>query len=209
MKKFIQPIIVLLGLASAQTTTAAVIYSGAQDIPVPATFFTGVYVNIASGAFQVSATNPATWTTEPWFSMDLGGEDIFNGPLFRPVILGSDRVLNLSFGTPVSSGSNFAAGASASILSHVGPAADQFQVNSPGYAAFAFEMTPGGPTHYGWTMLTVNNTGVGAGTIHSWAYESVPGVAIPVGAVPEPGTLGLALLGSLALIRRRRRQLSI
>jgi hypothetical protein len=205
MKKFIQPILVLLGLASAQTTTAAVIYSGAQVIPIPTTFFAGVYVNIVSGATQVSATNPATWSTEPWFSADLGGEDIFNGPLLRPVILGSDTLITLSFGTSVDNSSNFAPGSSASIQTHIGPAPDQFHVNAPAYAGFAFEMTPGGPTHYGWALLTVNNTGVGTGTIHSWAYESVPGLAIAAGTVPEPGTLGLAVLGSLAWFRRRRK----
>ncbi len=205
MKKFIQPVLALLVLASAQTTTAAVIFSGTQDIAIPNTFFTGVYVNIVSGAFQVSSTNPASWTTEPWFSVDLGGEDIFNGPLLRPVILASDTVMNLSFGAPVGASNNFAPGSSASIQTHIGPAANQFQVNSPGYAAFAFEMTPGGPTHYGWLAMTPNNTGVGTGTIHSWAYESIPGVSIPVGAVPEPGTVGLALLGGLSWMRRRRR----
>jgi hypothetical protein len=42
-------------------------------------------------------------------------------------------------------------------------------------------------------------------TVHEWAYESVPGVGIAAGAIPEPSGLGLLALGSAGLAARRRR----
>ena len=74
-----------------------------------------------------------------------------------------------------------------------------------GYLGFGFSPTVGAPTQYGWAKITVDN--VGTGTLHEWAYETIPATAIQVGAgaVPEPTGTALGLLAATILTYRRRR----
>jgi hypothetical protein len=79
-------------------------------------------------------------------------------------------------------------------------------LNQTGY--IALELTNGSNTHYGWARVTSSNvTNENAQLIvHDWAYNSTPGAPINAGqTIPEPATLLLLGLGSLALIRRKRR----
>ena len=193
----------LLALATASASHAAIVWSGTMNVPVPFTF-DGVYLNPFTGA--TAATQPTDWNAAPWLNPFFGGVDIGSDALLRPVITGADQVVNLGVGETISAASTFAAGESGS-TTHVGAAANQFHLGTPGYLGFAFEPALGGATYYGWAQLTISNTG--AGTLHDWAYENAAGTAIRVGAVavPEPGTalFGLALLGT-ALTRRVRRR---
>ena len=193
----------LLALATASASHAGIVWSGLMNVPVPFTF-DGIYLNPFTGA--TATTLPADWNAAPWLNPFFGGVDIGNDALLRPVITGADQVVNLGAGAAIGAASIFAAGESGS-TTHVGAAANQFQLGTPGYLGFAFEPAPGGATYYGWAQLTISNTG--AGTLHDWAYENAAGAAIRAGAVPvpEPGTalFGLALLGT-ALTRRARRR---
>ena len=193
----------VLALATASASHAGIVWSGPMNVPVPFTF-DGVYLNPFTGA--TAATQPADWNAAPWLNPFFGGVDIGSDALLRPVITGADQVVNLGAGATISAASIFAAGESGS-TTHVGAAANQFHLGTPGYFGFAFEPALGGATYYGWAQLTISNTG--AGTLHDWAYENAAGTAIRVGAVavPEPGTalFGLALLGT-ALTRRVRRR---
>ena len=197
-------LLLLLSLATATTTTrAAIIYSGIQNVPIPLDF-EGEYLRIDTGT--TAGAFPADWSTRPWLNPFFGGVDIGNSPLLRPVITGTDQILNLSLGTTVSSGSNFVLGESGS-TTHFGNGPGQFALNTPGYMGVTFRTTTLGPDYYGWIEMQVSN--VGPGSIISWAYENVSGASIQVGdigAVPEPATalVGVACAG-LALVRRRRR----
>jgi len=191
----------LLALATASVSHAGIVWSGSMNVPVPFNF-DGVYLNPFTGA--TAATQPADWNAAPWLNPFFGGVDIGNDALMRPVITGADQVVNLGFGGTIGVASTFPAGESGS-TTHVGAAANQFHLNTPGYLGFAFEPAVGGATYYGWAQIEISNTG--AGRILDWAYDDAPGTAIRAGAtpVPEPGTalFGLALLGT-ALTRRHR-----
>ena len=82
---------------------------------------------------------------------------------------------------------------------------------------FGFRFTNASDTHYGWASLLIDETPIGQGyKITEAYYQSTPGTAINVGAVPasapepvpEPGTMavgaGLFALAAGAHLRRRR-----
>jgi len=77
-----------------------------------------------------------------------------------------------------------------------------------GATAFAgVEFTIAGATHYGWLRIMANDLSTHT-AILDWAYESDPGVPIRAGAIPEPSTGFLVLVGSMLLaIQRRRREI--
>lgn len=177
---------------------AAVTYSGVQNIPIPFTF-DGVYLNVTTGATAFG--EPADFGTSPWINLDFGGVDISNGNALRPVVFGANMVVNLPFGMSIDSGSDFAAGFSAS-SNHLGSGSGQFPVSTPGYLGFA--MNPGGGgENYGWIQVILNND-VSGGTIVDYAYESIPGVSITAG-IPEPTAALTLALGLTVLGLRRRR----
>ncbi len=75
-----------------------------------------------------------------------------------------------------------------------------------GYLGIRFLI--GSELHYGWIHLNCVFSGPyqpAAGRITEWAYNTVPGQPITVGAVPEPSTWALVSLGALCLWRFRRR----
>jgi hypothetical protein len=63
----------------------------------------------------------------------------------------------------------------------------------------------GGVNHYGWVRVDINNA-AGTFVVRDWAYEDSPGVGIPAGAIPEPGTLGMLAAGAVGVAALRRRR---
>jgi hypothetical protein len=193
-------LLLIAGLAFAGTARAALFYSGVQNIPVPVTL-DGAYLRITDGTAVGSF--PADWNLAPWINPFFGGTEIANSALLRPVITGADRILNLAVGTPINATSNFVAGESGS-TTHVGPAANQFQLGSPGIIGFAFKPSVSDPDFYGWLRLTINN--VGTGSIVDWGYQTTAGAGVTAGAIgpiPEAGTALFATGVVLACLTRR------
>ena len=204
MKILLRILPFLLLVAVVPPGRAALFYSGQQNIPIPLNF-EGVYLRVDTGA--TSAAFPANWATAPWLNPFFGGVDIANSPLLRPIITGTDQILNLANGATIDASSNFVLGESGS-TTHVGPAANQFQIGTPGILGFAFNTSVGSPLRYGWMGIEINN--LGAGRIIDWAYEDTPDTGIVAGltAVPEPSEALVLLLLALSCvtlcIRRRR-----
>jgi hypothetical protein len=185
--------VLLLSLLSAAASAAhaGIIYSGIQRTPIPLNF-EGEYLRIDTGT--TSGAYPADWETAPWINPFFGGVFIGNSPLLRPIVTGTDQILNLAVGTVIGSESNFVAGEGGS-STHMGIGPGQFAPNTPGYIGVDFRTTTGGPDYFGWIEMTISNDG--AGEISSWAYENVSGTAIEagdIGAIPEPGTVYFGLL---------------
>ena len=190
---------VLLSFALATFTTlptgAAVVYSGVQNLPV--TFdLTGLYLNPATGS-----TSPNE-NSDPTINLFFGGVAIGTNSQLRPEVVSGDQLDNLELGMVVDGSVTYAAGVNGS-STHTGPAANQFQIGTPGYLGFAMQTTIGGPTEYGWMQIVINNAG--PGNVVDWAYENTAGVPISVGVVPEVSDATLASLGAACLILRRRR----
>jgi hypothetical protein len=116
---------------------------------------------------------------------------------------GSSRALNQAVGAIIDSGDTFATGESGS-ATHVGPAGDQFQLNAQGLLGFVMQTTTGGPLHYGWMRIVINNSGVDS--IMDWANDdsatSIQAGWTGTSLVPEPAESFL-LLGLLGMIQRR------
>jgi PEP-CTERM motif len=81
---------------------------------------------------------------------------------------------------------------------------------NPGDRGFlGLSLVVGGNTYFGWADVTLNNldgTGIGAFTLHSYAYENVADTSILAGAVPEPGTIALLVAGAAGVLALKRRQ---
>ena len=82
-----------------------------------------------------------------------------------------------------------------------------------GYLGISFNVE--GSTHYGWVEMSHDRDGVRPSPddpylyIHGWAWETEANTSIIAGAIPEPSTGILTMIGSLALLqlaRSRRRR---
>jgi hypothetical protein len=195
----------IVAALAALPCEAAVIYSGLQNIVVGQNL-DGVHLKLdpGIGTTIVTSAEPPDWNTKPYLNPFFGGVAVASSPLLRPIITGTDEIVNIATGTLISAASGFATGENGS-GTHVGAGAGQFSLGSPGLIGFAFERTLGGPTYYGWLRLIMNNAG--AGTIVDWAYEDggAPLLAGTLTTVPEPSRMMLLGGGILAITQRRRR----
>ncbi len=178
-------------LWSVVSAHAGVTYSGYQNIAVPQNF-DGLYLNVATGA--TSFSQPADWDSSSWINPLFGGVWTSSNDLLRPVITGSDQILNLGTGTLVSSASTFATGESGS-TTHVGTGAGQFTLGTAGTMGFQFKTSPAGTTQYGWLNTTISNTGAGA--IRDWGFEAEAG-SIVVGRTEQSAPSGGAQVMTLS-----------
>ena len=203
-------LICLLTTCAATSATAAVTYSGTQNIPIPSTF-AGISITLdRSDAAIYSIDTSATNTSGAGWDLNffLGGAGIANSPNAQPV---RDTTANLSFvhnlfpATTVDASSTYSSayGGSGFPNQHIGGGANQFTNATSGYIGFVLDAGTASPL-YGWMKVTLDNSG-NTGVIESWAFEDTPNTAIQVALVPEPGSTLLILIASAATLLRRRR----
>ena len=177
---------------------------------------------VLTDTYTIGYTEPADWDVNLFF----GGIGITYSETFSPFVDGTDldpndisggsQILNVAFGTDIQAAAADRALAITSLggsgrpeggtgESHFdtpdldGATYSAFTPGAEGYIAFVVDIE--GVNNYGWMRVTLNDDG-SVGTIHDWAYSTDAGFT--VGQIPEPGTLVLILLGSLALLRRKR-----
>jgi len=198
---------VFLGAATllqSQTASAAVVYSGILNHPVPVTnqgtvvnFITGVVQNGAASGVPGWDVNPYGTSANNVALLASAGTGIMRNPgagtsTFRT---------NLALGTVVSPSAFFYGNSAAVIGTSVG----QWTANSEGYFGLKFTNESTGATHYGFVALRIGANATDR-TIVGYGYESVANVAITVTTIPVPApAAGLIALGAGFGARRRRR----
>ena len=170
-------------LAWPQSARAEVVYSGRQDIAIPANF-DGVYLNVVTR--QRSTSEFSGWDLNAFF----GGLGIANSPGLQPVRAGTgneDPIVPLAFGSSINGSLTMAADYGCSGAEddsgHLGPGASQFTDGQAAY--FGFQLARDNTVTYGWMQVTLTRDG-STGVIQDWAYDT-SGSAILTGATGDVG----------------------
>jgi len=74
------------------------------------------------------------------------------------------------------------------------------------YLGVKMDLNNAGLTNYGWIGIRIDNEADATGAVVGYAYETLPNIPIPAGVVPEPGTIGMAAMGGVALLGARLRR---
>ena len=174
---------------------ADVIYSGFQNLTIPATY-AGTYIDV-DGGLAPSTSTFAGWDFNPF----MGGVYLSNNASFQPARDGTggmDTALNFGTATTISAaGLNFAATGSGGSMDHLGT-----QFTAGGGVAdeyLGFELG----ANYGWMRVVFTNNAAGAKVL-DWAYDtSGSSGAIATGNILSDGstvtldsTFGSFTLGS-------------
>lgn len=189
---------------AAGSAPGAIVWWAGQEIPIPTTF-EGVAVDLQTGITATSAAGLPGGDA----NFLLGGGGVTNDadqaatvPTWQPLRTGSgnsDPIRTLTAGETVDGGSSsFATGFGGSDT-HFPP----FASGVSGYLGFSLVLDNNDEV-YGWMRVTLKDDNSTGGFIHEWAYEDSGG-PIEVGAVPEPGSLMLAMLGLGVIALRRKR----
>ncbi len=192
----------MAGTAAVTTDAHAVVVTFSTPIAVPNTF-SGVYINLLTGANGVTPAAVPGWDFGPWGSSNTLSFFFPSTPTSSHGGVATTTTgpyLDLAPGSVISSASTFSA--STSTLQTLA-----FQSTGTHTMGFRFFNESTSAINYGY--LTIQTTGpLGfPATITGWSFEN-SGAAITV--VPEPGTALMLSLGGLAIgaanLRRMRRQ---
>ena len=197
---------VFLGAATllqSQTASAAVVYSGILNHPVPVTN-QGTVVNLITGVVQNGpASDVPGWDINPYGTATNNVALLASastGIMRNPDVGTSTFRTNLALGTVVAPSAFFYGNSAAVIGTSVG----QWLANSEGYFGLKFINESTGATHYGFMALRIGANATDR-TIVGFAYETTAGTAIIVTPIIPAPAAGLIALGAGFGARRRRR----
>ncbi|TWU28448.1 hypothetical protein [Bythopirellula polymerisocia] len=71
------------------------------------------------------------------------------------------------------------------------------------YLGVRMDFASSGETNYGWIGIRIDNDADATGAVVGYGYETIPGMAIAAGTIPEPTTIITAAFGAAALIGGR------
>lgn len=196
-----------ISVALAANLSAALVFSGVQNIPIPDTF-DGVYLDFDDysdpGSFTSSPTVPVSWDINPFF----GGAAIATSDTLQPVTLAAtvnSNIENLSPGTTVDEFSTYPG---TSFSGSTGHMVSEWSNGETGYIGFQIQSTsftttapPGGYTIYGFMEVTLQDDGT-TGEIIQWAWDPT-GAVVTVIPEPSPAFLLGAMAAGLLVLRRR------
>ena len=195
--------------ALASTAHAAIVYT-LLGTPIPVNYdLFGVQLNLITGAHASSGV--AGWDFDPYFS----GEGLTftanadSSYTTKGAIVGTGTEASaLSFGTVIGSGSSYINNISSG--SNYAATDVNFNVVGQEYMGLRFWNENTSSINYGWVLLSTGHsssvTSYGyPAAIVAYAYDD-SGASITTGAVPEPASALLSVVGAccLGFIRRRR-----
>ena len=211
----------VVAVAAAGGADAALVYSGIQNIAVPATS-AGMYINLLTNANGSAPAAAPGWHINPWGSSSLRMGT--NTPTPDTYFLGltpasssstGGRLIALNSGSTISptnqpssmstsygwSYNDASSGAAAS-----GNSSTQFKLNSDNYFGI-LSYQSASEYFIGWVRINVGASLTNR-TIVDWFLStgttSAPPTQITVGTIPAPGAI--ALLGVAGLVGARRRR---
>ena len=182
-------------LALPMLAHGAVVYSGIQNLTVPATN-DGLFLNVVTGLTGNTAASVPGWDLNPWSPTGFALFSPLNpaGGAYRitsPLTAG-----NLVPGTEIGPAATFGNSAATS----------PWVLNSANnLVGFRFWNEEGMDLHYGWFRVEFGAT-LNVRKIVEYAWESTPNSPIAAGnVIPEPSTPLLASLACALVLRRKRR----
>lgn len=167
------------------------------SIAVPATT-SGVYINLVTGLVGTTPASVPGWDINPWGS----GSLFFYSATTGGIVVSGGTPADLAAGTVIGSGSTFATSPGAATLFTATAGSHVF--------GFSFLNESTGIINYGYARITTTAGGNGRpATITQLVYDN-SGAALTVaavgGAVPEPATWAMMLMGfgAVGFAMRRR-----
>jgi autotransporter-associated beta strand protein len=161
MKSLARNLSALTFLITSGHGAAEVIYSGLQDLTIPANY-AGTYIDV--DGMTSSASESTGWDFNPF----MGGVYLYNSAAFQPARDGTggmDTVLKFDAGSTISaSGLNFASGSGGS-MDHLGT---QFTAGGGGVDGYLGFKLNG---NYGWMRVVFTNNAANAKVL-DWAYDT-------------------------------------